>query len=614
MSGILVIWHFDGQPLDRRLLRDLTAAMASSGPDGTRHHVDGVVGLGFAKLATTDEAEREQQPLSLDGEVWIAADARIDGRRELLAELAARGAEVRGEATDPELILHAYRVWGEEAAAHLLGDFCFAIWDRRHQLLFCARDHFGIKPLYYAEVAGGVAVSNVLSCLRQHPAVSSELNEQAIADYLLFESNCDPQTTTFADIQRLPPAHTLSWTPGGRKLRRYWDFPTATPSPPAEPAGGWVERFRALLRTAVEDRLRTGSVAVWMSGGLDSPAVAATASEIYAEQGRHDRVWSYTLGYERLIPDREGHYAEMVAQHLALRHSYRPVDDHNLGESRRWLPPEPYDQLANAVGDDLDRAIARQHRVGLTGYGADPLLSSSRGYLLEQLGRGRFGTAVRYLGGSLRRTGRLPPLGLHSHWQRWVRKRRWRNGYPDWLDVGFEARCGLESKWRQRCFERGPEALHPRRPEAHRMLVNIFWSNLFEQLAPGFRSIALEARHPFFDLRLVEALLELPPVPWCLDKHLLREAMRGILPEPVRLRPKAPLAGSPKHPSKHRQSREWQRLARRVPAVSRFVHPNKVLEELRHFEDAGEAAPPLDSEIFRALSLGSWLEHLDQEV
>src|SRR5262249_55055141 len=149
-------------------------------------------------LRTTWEAETERQPLTLDGKLWLIADARIDGRAELIAELEAKlRRKVRfresGNGTGPErlpndaeLILLAYEAWGEDCGAHLIGDFVFAIWDSGERRLFCGRDHFGVKLFYYALVGKTFVFSNTLECLRLHPLVSDNLNEVAIGDYLLF--------------------------------------------------------------------------------------------------------------------------------------------------------------------------------------------------------------------------------------------------------------------------------------------------------------------------------------------------------------------------------------------------------------------------------------------
>ena len=189
--------------------------------------MDGSIGLGHAMLRTTRESLSEQQPASLDGRFWIAADARLDGRAEFIAELQRSGRVVPPNAPDSELILHAYATWGTPCVEHLRGDFSFAIWDARNKQLFCARDHFGIKPFYYVQRESLFLFSNTLNCVRMHPEVSDELNEAAIGDFLLFGLNYDNATTSFRDIQRLPPAHSLSISPDCLKIRRYGTPPTA---------------------------------------------------------------------------------------------------------------------------------------------------------------------------------------------------------------------------------------------------------------------------------------------------------------------------------------------------------------------------------------------------
>ena len=159
-----------------------------------------------------------QLDLNLDGKLWITADARIDARKELLAKLP-RSPQVQNDA---ELILLAYEAWGEDCLQHLIGDFAFAIWDSRSQQLFCARDRFGVKPFFYTHTGDSFLFSNQLRALRFDPRVSNTLNETAIGDYLVFGLNQDLSTTTFRDIQRLPPAHSLTIKNGSLSIRRYW--------------------------------------------------------------------------------------------------------------------------------------------------------------------------------------------------------------------------------------------------------------------------------------------------------------------------------------------------------------------------------------------------------
>ncbi len=171
MSGIVGIFNRDGAPVDHGLLRALTHFLAYRGPDGREVWVHDAVGFGHTMLRTTRESLNERQPTGLDGRFWITADARIDCRAELRAELESAGRKTSRTTADPDLILHAYAAWKEECVQHLRGDFSFAIWDIRDKILFCGRDHFGIKPFYYAEIGNTFIFSNTLNCVRLHPSV-----------------------------------------------------------------------------------------------------------------------------------------------------------------------------------------------------------------------------------------------------------------------------------------------------------------------------------------------------------------------------------------------------------------------------------------------------------
>ena len=168
MSGIAGMVVPAGRAIDEPLLRRMAASMAYRGPDGTSTWTGTQAGFAHALLRTTDRPPGPQ-PTTLDGCVWITADARIDDRAELLRALEAAGRTEVSDSDDAQLILHAYHAWGEHCVDRLLGDFAFAIWDGRSRRLFCARDHFGIKPFYYAEIDGGIVFSNTLECVRLHP-------------------------------------------------------------------------------------------------------------------------------------------------------------------------------------------------------------------------------------------------------------------------------------------------------------------------------------------------------------------------------------------------------------------------------------------------------------
>ena len=409
MSGIVGILRLDRGPVDAQLLRKLTQSLVFRGPDAKAIWIDeldaGHVGLGHTLLKTTHEAEREHQPLSLDGNVWIVADARVDGRSNLKAKLQTHAGRTElTDASDAELILRAYDVWDESCFEHLLGDFVFAIWDRRRQRLFCARDHMGVKPFYYAHIGPHFIFSNTLDCIRLHPAVSDRLNDLAILDFLLFDMNKDPGTTSFADIQRLPPAHTLECEQGKVSTRLYWTLPIAAPIYCSRP-GECVERFRELLDTAVTDRLRTDSTGVLMSGGLDSTTVAASAQRVLRRDGAGGSLVAFTQVFDSLIPHEERHYAGLVAEALKIPIEFQSSDDFPLfdgADKPEYHEPEPTHSPWSGSSMEQLRQLAARSSVALTGLGADPILSSRISvHFRQRLRKHQFGQtlydATRYL-------------------------------------------------------------------------------------------------------------------------------------------------------------------------------------------------------------------------
>jgi asparagine synthase (glutamine-hydrolysing) len=575
MSGIVGILSLDGAPVDRLLLEQMTGSLAFRGPDAQETWADGPVGFGHTLLRTTEESAGERQPHSLDGRVWITADARIDDRANLVGTLAARGRQAAETDADGELILHAYHVWGERCVDHLLGDFAFAIWDGTQQRLFCARDHFGVKPFFYARVDSALVFSNTLNCLRRHPAVSDRLNDLAIADFLIFPYPREPAPTVFADIRRLPAAHCLTCQGERHRLRRYWALP-ADGRIRYRRAGEYVERFQELLRTAVRDRLRTRRVAVMMSGGLDSTSIAATARELLRQRRAPFDLRAFTDVYDRLIPDRERHFSGLAATALGIPIHHLPLDDYKPYD--RWEEPalhtpEPIHYPLLAGGIDHYRQIALHSRLALTGEGGDSVFAWSPSYFRDLLRNRRVGQAAAEVLTYLLAQRRLPPFGtgLRSRWRRGFGKAPAPHAYPPWLNQDLATRLDLRARW-QRLIDGTPaEPTHSQHPQAYEELADPYWQIRFETYDPGLSRAPVEIRHPFFDVRLVNYLLALPPMPWCVDKELLRAAMRGRLPETVRRRPKARLGGSPD--LEHCRAGWGQRLDQfdPDPELTRFV-------------------------------------------
>ena len=564
--------HGDNAPVERPLLQSLTDFLSFRGPDAQNTWMDRSIGMGHALLRTTLELKDEQQPFGLEGRYWIVADARLDAREELITELQHKTQAAQWDLQDCELILRAYVAWGEACVDHLRGDFSFAIWDKEERKLFCARDHFGIKPLYYANIGSLLVLSNTLNCVRRHPAVSGRLNDFAIADFLLFDMIREPGATSFADIRRLPPAHALVFEGESISVRRYWTLPVREPLRHKGP-GECVEQFRKLLGQAVTDRLRTESVGILMSGGLDSPTIAATASRTLSRNGAGCGVTAYTDIFKTLIPHEERRYATLVAKALKIPIEFHIRDESGLSNDpshQDIVWPEPVHSPLEDGGQRQLRQVAARNRVALTGFGGDPALSCLLSVHFSQLLKRwqisqALGDAMRYL----TKEGRFSRLYLRTRWQKWFGGRGQTARYPGWLNPDLEKNLGLRERWAAVMVAPTPNGAARR--IAHEAVVDPAWANLFEGYDPGVTGIPLEVRHPFFDLRVVSFLLTLPALPWCSDKELLREAARGILPDAVRLRRKSPLLADPLVALLQQKESAWVDSFVSVPELRRYV-------------------------------------------
>jgi asparagine synthase (glutamine-hydrolysing) len=198
MACLLAILNTNDAPVDGRLLRSLMDVPPFVGPDRAEIWTSGAIGLGAAARRTS-QPERAL-PVSRRDRLWAVMDGRLDDRAALLRMLESRLDERLSGAPDIELVLAAYECWGADCAAHLLGDFSFCVWDAERRQLVCARDHFGVKPLYYARVGPTIVISNVLRSVRRHPGISVCLDDLAVGDTLLFGLAMDPSRTMFADV------------------------------------------------------------------------------------------------------------------------------------------------------------------------------------------------------------------------------------------------------------------------------------------------------------------------------------------------------------------------------------------------------------------------------
>jgi asparagine synthase (glutamine-hydrolysing) len=606
VSGIVGMYERGGAPLDRALLQALAHFLSYCGPDARDTWSHGPVGLGHALLRTTRASQYERQPASLGGRRWITADARIDCRDELQGKLIERegGKLSDPAATDSDFILRSYAAWGTDCVQHLRGDFAFAIWDAERKLLFCARDQFGIKPFYYAELGELFLFSNVLDCLRQHPELSSQLNDAAIGDFLLFGMNCDVATTAFRDIRRLPPAHCMTISSQGLRIQRYWSAPTEGRIR-YQRAEDYVEHFQILLQAAVSDRMAPDRTGILLSGGLDSGTVAATARELSTRPGGTNDLRAYTVVYDSLFHDEEGAYAQETADFLKIPIRFIPMD--HVQPFERWDDPslgipEPVDDPCFAGLFDQFQAISADCRVVLSGEGNDSLMHFEMWPYVKDMIRNRewrslLSESPHY---AWARRSSLPRV-----WRRV--KQLFRNDQanpacPAWLAPEFARRLGLQERVKEWNGIAPGTPSHPVLPGAYTSLSPAYWCHMFELENAGVTHFPVEVRHPFFDLRIVNYLLALPPFPLFFEKKLLREAVVGRLPEKIRTRHKSPLAGDPLVAHFAQRHTPWMEQLVWTDEINSYV--DKLAVALFNNE---KASAKVDADV-RPLCLNFWLQ------
>jgi asparagine synthase (glutamine-hydrolysing) len=434
----------------------------------------------------------------------------------------------------------------------------------------------GVKLFYYARTGETFVFSNTLNCIRSHAKVSAQLNEAAIGDFLLFGFNRDLTTTTFAEIEQLPPAHSLTHSSKGISIRKYWTLPLPTELRYRN-NNEYVEHFGQLLRESVADRARSDSVSILMSGGLDSPALAACAKEVVSRRANGSSVRAITVVNPEGDGD-EGYFAGLAAQRIGI--PLHRITGESYGHFDGWGDraldrPEPCDMPLLSLVVTQYKEAALHGRVLLQGYDGDALLSPSRdayvAHLVKSRSYGRLARAAAVFIKTQRRVPRVPVRALS--------RRRPRQSssvdeyYPSWLNPEFEQRLHLRERWTN-TLEREVPPEYEIRGEAFKSLTNPMWNVVFTDADPGVTGLTVESRHPFADVRLIDFCLSLPQVPWCISKYILRAAMRGILPDEILKRPKTTFAGFQRKPTDGHAALTRVFLAN--DQIRKYVRPDKL--------------------------------------
>src|SRR2546425_2904106 len=313
MCGISGIYRFDGGPIDRELLGRMTSVIEHRGPDGAGSYVADGIGLGHRRLSIIDIAGGSQPITNEDQSLHLIFNGEIYNFVELREELAQKG-HVFKTRSDTEVIIHGYEEWGLECVNRFNGMFAFALWDSKRERLFLARDHLGVKPLYYVDLGDRLLFASEIKALLVDPACPREVNLKALGELFALRYVPSPNTL-FHRIKKLPPAHLMVVGPNGSEIKRYWNW-TPQIRRDADEAE-LIETYRWLLEDAVRLQMRSDvPVGLFLSSGIDSGTLLAIMAR-YSGKPVH----TFTIGFEQGESENETDDARALARRFGADHT-----------------------------------------------------------------------------------------------------------------------------------------------------------------------------------------------------------------------------------------------------------------------------------------------------
>lgn len=539
MSAIGGIYNFDSETVNQRFLVSMGRTLAAHGPDGGGEVRLGAVGMVYRAFHTTRESRLETQPLISPRGHALCWDGRLDNREELISVLCDR---ILGEPTDAAIVLAAYEKWGTRFPSRILGDFALSLWDQNSRILLLARDHAGVRPLFYRCDDLRIVWSTDLKVLLDEAGNKLQINEEYIADLII--GRLTPAQTPYKDIHAVPPAHVVTITGPHLQLTRFWGL-----DPNREIRYGsdveYEEHFRHLFREAVRCRLRSDR-AVWaeLSGGFDSSSIVCMAHDI-CERGETQAPSFETVSrvFDEAKGSDERKFIQTVEAKIGKKGTYLREDDYRvlspLGEKYSSVFPNPNADLAEYYQALSNAMRKRGARVVLMGQGGDEVLNSSPDpapELTELLLRCRLFQLHKRL--------RVWSKSLKNSYAQTLWRRSVLPALPDWVQVRRNTRSVaiLSSVYtdefirRMRFHERllGPRDEFGFRYPVGRVKAK-YVAILIRNISSGKYQSLVDAAvtFPFTHRPLIEFMMALP-FDQCTrpgdTRSLARRAMRALLP------------------------------------------------------------------------------------
>jgi len=673
MSGIVGIFNLNQQPVDPGHLTQMIAAQAHRGPDGANSWLSGPVGLGHGMLHTTPESLTEQLPLAKGG-LAITADARIDNRHQLLPQLGL-DTDTSQSIGDSEIILAAYEQWGEQCPEKLLGDFSFVIWDRCKQQIFCARDHFGIKPFYYYQSSDTIAFASEIKALLSLSFVPKQINNQGILDHLTLNLGMKVNSA-YENIWRIPPAHTLVISDNKEKTsRQYWSLNPEVEIQMASDAD-YEAAFLEIFTEAVRCRLRSAlPVGSHLSGGLDSSSIVCIARDLLKEAEKPP-LHTFSSGYPTVPKSDERDFFDAVIQagdvvpHYIRVDCTGPLTDHSAMFD---YVDEPL--IGNGyLTWELNKVVGKHKiRVLLNGFDGDTTISHGMLKLHELALASDWKTLVSEVNQLLQNLDDSESLNIRLHAIHALQQLTSQGKHMEFLRASWALTQSLEQpfyklvqkygfkgtklrraifkirKWRQQsknnrktkqkknlvsagfvqqifpkneaaqCVEKHKASGWPKSVREQQ------WQSISSGLEAAMEVVDLlsspygiEPRYPFMDKRLIEFCLALPAEQKLKNgwtRSILRRAMQDILPEKVQWRnhKTTPNAGFRYGLDEYDAYLINELLQDKENSLKTYVDTDVLRAAYGAFREDRPSANVGIGEVWSAFSLGLWLQKHDKE-
>jgi len=558
MCGIAGFADVDLLPPDAaaRAVR-MRDVLTHRGPDDAGLWCDEHAALAHRRLSIVDLKAGHQPLANEDGTVSIVFNGEIYNHADIRRDLEQRG-HVYQTRSDTESIVHAYEEWGDECVQRLRGMFAFAIWDQRKRRLLLVRDRLGIKPLYWARVGSRLLFGSEIKALLASGDIEPEANVSSIPE-VLGTRYLSGEETLFRGIRKLMPGHLLVYERGETRIRQYWDVPVGVRPEQTSGRGDSVARFRSLLEESVKLRLMSDvPLGMFLSGGIDSSAIAAFMARLI------DRpLQTFSVAFkERAFNELD--YARQVARAIGADQHEVVIDDNDFfGALPRlvWHEDEPIAH-PSSVALYFVSALAREHvTVVLTGEGSDELLAGYGKYSRSAF-NWRAGTIYeravpKPVRGAIAAglVPKLPPRLRRYASRSFLAMERTPEAmfFDNFASMRLADQRELLSPDMQMratsAYAYGPSARYFSRPNGHSTLLDrILYADIKTYLVELLMkqdqmsmAASIESRVPFLDHHLVEFAASLPDS-WKLSgfttKRVLRESMKGLLPDTILNRPK----------------------------------------------------------------------------